>query len=201
MHHFRYGKTACQSRAFDAQEIDPAFVSLFLPDDEVLEALVRCRRRALWGKLGPYAGVIGHQGIGIHSRKILLNLGNGLIQPRGVDGEVIRIVHPLDVRAEADPSGHVKGEMGAETTRAWLGGWVYKAGDFGAGGRVGEIVALCVKELLVLRGGHNHVVDGDGAEAGGVDDRLGGDGGDVAAGAVRDVDFPARAAGGGSSRG
>lgn len=92
--------------------------------------------------------------------------------------------------------------MRAESAGAGLGGRVYEAGDFGAGGRVGEVVALCVEELLALRGGHNHVVDGDGAEAGGVDERLGRHGGHVAAGPVRDVDFPARAARGrGSSPG
>lgn len=81
MHHFCYGKAACQPRAFDAQQINPALVSLFLSDDEVLESLVRCRCRALGGQLGPHTCVIGHQGAGIYFREILLNFGNGLLQP------------------------------------------------------------------------------------------------------------------------
>lgn len=155
-------------------------VTFFFSNDKVIKILIRSQRRALGGKLRPYAGIVGHKSTGIHSREVLFDLSNGLVQPRGVWRQIARIVYPLDVWAETDPPSQVKGEVRAESACAGLRGGVYKAGDFGLRSRVGEVVALCVEELLVLRGRDNHVVDGDGAEAGGVDERFGGDGGDVA---------------------
>ena len=86
--------------------------------------------------------------------------------------------------------------MRAQATGAGLRSWIDEAAGTRVRRRIAEVVALGVVELLVLRDRYDHVVDGRGAQAGGVDERVGGDGGGFAGGRVLDFDFPACAAGG-----
>lgn len=124
-------------------------------------------------QLRPDARIVRHDALGLDAGQELPDLLDRLRQPRAVDRQVVRVVHPLDVGPEADAARDVERQMRAEPAQARLWRRVDQVRGLGQRGRVREVVALGVVHLLVLRGRQDHVIDVAGAQPRGVDDRLG----------------------------
>lgn len=164
--------------------------ALLLPNNEIHKPLP-ARYGPLLRQLRPDTRVVRHHGILLDVREVLLDLLQRLWETGGVDGEVSRGVDPLDIGPEADAAGQVECEVRAQAAVAGLRGRVDEVGGAGSGRGVGEVVALGIVGGLMARGWEDHVVDGTGAEAGGVDYGFCGEGGLFAALVVAGGDFPA----------
>lgn len=176
-HPFANGQAARQPGALYAQAIHPALVPVLESDDEVVEIVAHLPGAPV-RQLGPYARVIGLQARLVQMRQVRPDLADGLLQPGPAHGQVLRVVDPLDVRAEAHAAAHVEREVGAQAGGAGVRGRVDEAREVVGPprGRVREVVALGVVQRLAPLGRHNHVVDMDGAQTCGVDDGVGRDG-------------------------
>lgn len=172
LHHLCNRQTASQPGALDAEQVHEALEAVLLPDDEIDKVLPR-RHRTRLSQLGPDAGVIGRDGLGVDVGQELLDLLDCLAQTMRRDGKVVGRVDPLDVWAEADPASDVEGEMRAEAAEARLWCGVDEVLCAGSGGGVGEVVAFGVVGSHVARFGKEHVVDGTSAQTSAVDERLG----------------------------
>lgn len=169
-------QTACQPGTLNPQQIHPALVPFLPPNHKVVEPLALKHDRPARRQLGPNARVVRRQRTRIDPGQVSHDLLSGGGHPGPVDCEIVRAVDPLDVRAKFDSPCHVERQVRAQAAESLLGRWVDERRDLGLRGGVREVVALGVVRLLVLGGRHDEVVDVGGAQAGGIDEGVGGDG-------------------------
>ena len=136
-------------------------------------------RSSVASELGPDAGVVGLDGGGVDGGEVGVDggAGGGEGGPVGVGRVVGGVVGPLDVGAEADAAGEVEGEVDAEAWVAGDRGGIDEGGGSGMAAGVGEVGSLGVEGRVLAVVGEDLVGEGDGGEAGCVDERFGRDGG------------------------